>query len=109
MPAPPRGHVVAEALRAHGERVVVHDEYFAADAPDVQWLRQVGEKGWVVLTKDARIRTNALERQALLAGESTRPLIRAASAQMRTAYPSPDTLLGDVYSATANFSPIAAQ
>jgi hypothetical protein len=60
------GEIVATALRSAGERAVAHDDHFADDEPDVAWLRQVGENGWVVLTKDAHIRTNALERQALL-------------------------------------------
>jgi hypothetical protein len=59
--------VVADALRAVRERVVIHDDHFATDAPDTEWLTKVGAHRWVVLTKDARIRTNALERNALLA------------------------------------------
>ncbi len=58
--------VVAEALIAHGEQVVIHDDEFSQSTSDIAWLSKVGAKGWVVLTKDARIRTNALERQALL-------------------------------------------
>jgi predicted nuclease of predicted toxin-antitoxin system len=61
------GEVVAKALREAGERVVAHAEEFADDAADVEWLSVVGKKQWIVLTKDARIRTNALEREALLA------------------------------------------
>jgi hypothetical protein len=33
----------------------------------VQWLTEVGRRGWVVLTKDDAIRRNPLERRALLA------------------------------------------
>jgi hypothetical protein len=58
--------VVVQALRAAKERVLIHDDHFAADAPDTEWLMKVGAHGWVVLTKDARIRTNALERDALM-------------------------------------------
>jgi hypothetical protein len=47
--------------------VVVHDDEFPPDARDVDWLTAVGAHGWVVLTKDARIRTNSLERETLLA------------------------------------------
>jgi hypothetical protein len=46
--------------------VEVHDDHFAPDAPDAVWLRVVGERGWVVLTKDERIRRRPLEREALL-------------------------------------------
>jgi hypothetical protein len=60
------GSFVADALRQAGQRVVAHDDEFEPNARDIDWLRVVGERGWVVLTKDARIRTNALEREALL-------------------------------------------
>lgn len=57
---------VATALREAGEKVAVHDDHFAINTPDTEWLKAVGQKRWVVLTKDARIRTNAIERDALL-------------------------------------------
>jgi PIN like domain len=58
---------VAEALRAAGEVVEIHDDHFAADAADQKWLAEVGAKAWVVLSKDDRIRRNPVEREALLA------------------------------------------
>lgn len=64
------GAFVAAALRAAQQIVVVHDDEFQPDARDVDWLTAVGAKGWIVLTKDARIRTNALEREALLAARA---------------------------------------
>jgi hypothetical protein len=60
------GSFVAKALREAGQHVVAHDDEFEPNARDVDWLRVVGKRGWVVLTKDARIRTNGLEREALL-------------------------------------------
>jgi hypothetical protein len=59
------GRVIAEALRAAGAQVEIHDAHFAPDAPDVEWLATVGKQGWVVLSKDARIRRDAFEREAL--------------------------------------------
>ena len=58
--------VVAEALRSAGARVEVHDDHFAQDVDDATWLTAAGRNGWVVLTKDRRIRFRATERQALL-------------------------------------------
>lgn len=58
--------VVADALRAAGEVVEIHDDHFAADAPDHVWLGQVGANAWVVLSKDDRIRRSPVEREALL-------------------------------------------
>jgi PIN like domain len=60
------GSFVAGALREAGHDVMVHDDEFEPDARDVEWLEGVGKRGWVVLTKDARIRTNAIERSTLL-------------------------------------------
>lgn len=43
----------------------IHDDHFDKGALDVDWLPQVGEKGWIVLTKDDRISKNQLERIAV--------------------------------------------
>jgi predicted nuclease of predicted toxin-antitoxin system len=48
--------VVSQALRACGETVIVHDDRFPQDAHDRVWLREAGAQGWVVLTKDSKIR-----------------------------------------------------
>lgn len=57
---------VAEALRAAGARVEVHDDHLPQDAKDEEWLRYVGTRNWVVLTQDDRIRFHHHERTALL-------------------------------------------
>jgi predicted nuclease of predicted toxin-antitoxin system len=61
------GRGVAAALRKAGAHVRAHDDLFPPDATDAQWLTEAGRQGWVVLTKDARIRFRVLERNALLA------------------------------------------
>jgi hypothetical protein len=61
------GRIVSSVLRSHGEAVETHDSHFPKDAPDVEWLGAVGCKGWVVLSKDDRIRLNEVERRALAA------------------------------------------
>ena len=58
-------HDVAEALRAAGATVEIHDAHFAQATTDVTWLGEVGARGWVVVTKDSRIRRHPLELQAL--------------------------------------------
>lgn len=58
--------IVAGSLRDAGELVVTHDSVFEEDTADTTWLAEDGKRGWVVLNKDARIRTNQLEREALL-------------------------------------------
>ena len=65
---PPRnGKDIAEALRAAGVEIRVHDELFAQGTEDVVWLREAGVNRWIVITRDDRIRYNQLEKQAVLA------------------------------------------
>lgn len=42
-----------------------HGRHFAPGTEDTEWLPLVGEKGWVLLTKDKRIRYNELEKLAV--------------------------------------------
>jgi predicted nuclease of predicted toxin-antitoxin system len=49
--------------------VEIHDEHFARDEEDRIWLSTVGDKGWVVLTKDQRLRYRPLEIAALRASK----------------------------------------
>jgi hypothetical protein len=61
--------LVAEAIRIGcepGELVQVHDDHFPQDTTDTAWLEEVGRRGWVVLTKDTRMRTNMIERETIL-------------------------------------------
>jgi hypothetical protein len=73
--------VVAQALRNAGETVEIHDDHFLPDAKDAEWLIEVGRKGWIVLTKDDRIRYRATEQQALR-NAGVRAFV-LASAQLR--------------------------
>lgn len=56
---------IADALRAAGADVRVHDDHFPVDAKDEEWLVEAGKHGWIVLTKDRRIRRRPLELTAL--------------------------------------------
>jgi predicted nuclease of predicted toxin-antitoxin system len=58
---PLRSRLIEAALN-----VEIHDDHFRRDEEDRIWLRLVGEKGWVVLTKDQRLRYRPLEVAALL-------------------------------------------
>src|SRR5262245_39472874 len=57
---------IAEALRQVGAEVRVHDDHFSSSTIDEEWLSEVGRQGWIVLTKDARIRYREIERTALM-------------------------------------------
>ncbi len=56
---------VATALRAAGAEVAIHDDLFTPDALDTEWLPYVGERGWVVLSKDDRLRHRKIELVAI--------------------------------------------
>ena len=57
-------------LTKAGLAVEIHDDHFARDEEDRVWLRTVGEQGWVVLTKDQRLRYRPLEIAALRASKA---------------------------------------
>src|SRR5713226_2579725 len=71
---------VANSLRKAGVTVEVHEQHFAPDAPDQDWLKAVGERSWVVLTKDQKIRYHSREREALLASGVRAFVLTAGSA-----------------------------
>ncbi|MCG9886576.1 MAG: hypothetical protein MH825_13610 [Cyanobacteria bacterium] len=48
-----------------GIMVKFHDDEFPQSTLDTEWLPIVGQRDWVVLTKDAAIGRNALERRAV--------------------------------------------
>lgn len=52
------------ALREAGWSVETHDDHFTQDTKDVDLLPEVGRRGWILLTQDARIRYHAAERDA---------------------------------------------
>lgn len=57
-------------LAKAGLVVEIHDDHFARDEEDRVWLRTVGERGWVVLTKDQRLRYRPLEIAGLRASKA---------------------------------------
>lgn len=58
-------HPILEKLRATGIRVEIHDDHFPQNTLDQNWIPKIGEWGWIILTKDASIARNTLERQAV--------------------------------------------
>jgi len=51
------GRSVAAALRAGGLKVQAYHEHFTPDnVPDREWLRYVGERGWIALSHNKYIR-----------------------------------------------------
>jgi len=60
-----RNRYVIDAIEAAGVRCERHLDHFPAGTEDVIWLPEVGRRGWCLLTTDARIRSNYLEREAV--------------------------------------------
>lgn len=56
---------IVEALREINILVEIHDDHFMQGALDVDWLPEVGNRGWIILTKDANIGKNQIERMAV--------------------------------------------
>lgn len=59
--------MVPTALAAAGWLVERHDDHFKANTADATWIHSVGQRGWIILTGDQRIRYNPPEKAALLA------------------------------------------
>jgi predicted nuclease of predicted toxin-antitoxin system len=62
------GKKLADSLRNAEAIVEIHDDHFSQDINDEDWLRIVGERNWVVLTKDKKIASRPLELLAVAQG-----------------------------------------
>ena len=56
---------LAQILRLLDVDARALSEEFPVDVPDVDWIRKVGEWGWIVFTADLHIRTRGQEHAAL--------------------------------------------
>lgn len=59
-------NIFPQRLREAGLRLEVHLDHFPPGTPDEEWLEVVAKRGWVLLTLDARLRYNRLERDAIM-------------------------------------------
>jgi predicted nuclease of predicted toxin-antitoxin system len=62
--------IVPDAMRSAGATVEAHIDHFAIDAPDTEWLPEVSQRGWVVITKDWGLNSNLLELRAIAAANA---------------------------------------
>ena len=46
-------------------RVEAHDSHFPSNAKDEDWLLEIGNRGWLVLTKDRKFHNRILEITAI--------------------------------------------
>jgi len=73
--------VIATVLRTAGFQVEVHDDHFSTDAKDQEWLTEAGRKGWIVLTKDKKIKYRMVELAAVAAADAKVFTLTAGSVQ----------------------------
>jgi uncharacterized protein with PIN domain len=73
---------MAGALRKAGLKVAIHDDHFAPDAKDEEWLAVAGQKQWIVITRDERIRYRAAAKQAIRRAK-VRAFVLAAQGDLR--------------------------
>lgn len=60
------GRALPSTLRAAGFTVEQFDDHFGPATSDEDWLASVGKLGWIVLTRDTRIRYKPTERDAVM-------------------------------------------
>ncbi|MBI3981725.1 MAG: hypothetical protein HY337_02355 [Gemmatimonadetes bacterium] len=60
------GKKFPQILREAGLTVERHADHFAHDCPDEEWLQVVGERAWVAITHDSRIRYKPNELEAVV-------------------------------------------
>lgn len=59
------GKQFPEMLKNAGVHVERHGDHFADDAQDEDWLKEIGKRGWYVLTHDRRMRYRSNEIDAI--------------------------------------------
>ena len=65
------GNTFPDILAAGGLTVERHRDHFRPDCPDDEWLRVIGERGWVAITHDSAIRYKPNELAAVVRHEVT--------------------------------------
>lgn len=73
-------HIIANALRAAGVAVEVHDDHLPIDAPDEDWIELIAQRGWVGITKDRHIRHRHNELAAVKSNNAKILVVRAKNA-----------------------------
>lgn len=77
------GKSVGFALQKLGVKIEFHQDHFASNSPDIEWLPIVSQQGWIVLTKDTNIGRNILEIRAM--AYSNAKVFTLVSANLNTA------------------------
>ncbi len=62
--------IVPEAMRSAGAKVEILLDHFPGDCSDVEWITDVSQRGWVVITKDLKMSDNPLELAAIVSANA---------------------------------------
>lgn len=57
--------IIANSLQQNGILVEIHNNHFSPGVKDEDWLTTVGKKGWIIITKDRRIKYREPEKLAV--------------------------------------------
>ena len=57
---------LADALHQRGRLVHMHNQVFPDETPDRIWIPEVARRGWIIVTRDRRLRHRHLEWMAFL-------------------------------------------
>jgi hypothetical protein len=60
------GHKIPDALAAAGYRVERHDDHFGPRTSDPEWIREIGQRGWVAFSHNKDIRYRTQERDMVM-------------------------------------------
>ncbi len=78
------GKAIADAIwKASSCRTEIFADHFKLDTRDVNWLPEIGRKGWILVTKDWRIQQRRLERDAIINAGVRAFVLRQASLSRR--------------------------
>lgn len=64
------GRRIPKVLRNAGVRVELLSDHFPLQTPDVEWLAEVSQRGWFVITRDMKIGINVAEVAAVARGNA---------------------------------------
>ena len=84
---------LGEALTAVGIKFTPHHDHFERACADDDWLPVVGMKGWVVVTRDKRIRHKPNELQALKQNSVIAIVLSSGSSNQASAADTAELLL----------------
>lgn len=75
--------IVRQRLEEEKMEVEIHHDHFSnSERNDAHWLREVGQKGWIILTKDKSIGRNPIELKAIAEAEA-KMFVLAANKNLR--------------------------